>query len=195
MCLARQGERIQAVGSAPRSSSVVNQKPQLRGRRACWWKWALLVCVVAVQHIDTAEAGMTLSTDHRPVSFGLMRLEEEKTLAELGAYHHQITCSSTNGLSWYLKIQVLSPLSSGAETIPLEQFQWEVTSTSGRGTLTRPHQFTAFSLVPDLVSFSAPDEASGQTVTFQLRYLLKIPARQVSGIYQTTIRLTLTEVL
>lgn len=140
-------------------------------------------------------AALEFSTDHRPVAFGMMRLGEEKILEQSGTYQNQITCSSTDGQAWYLKVNVLGPLSAGAETIPLEQFGWWLTSTTGRGTEAHPNMFTPFSLVPDTIYLSTADEASGTPVTFQVRYRLTIPERQISGVYSTTIRFTLTEFL
>ncbi len=154
--------------------------------------YGLLACsVFAVP----AFAALKFSTDGRPVAFGMMRLGEEKILQQSGTYHNQITCSSTDGQPWYLKVNVLQPLTTGAETIPLEQFGWWLTSTTGRGTAAHPNMFTPFSLVPDTVYLSSTNEASGTAVTFQFRYQLKIPERQVSGVYSTTIRFTLTELL
>lgn len=142
-----------------------------------------------------AEAAVELSTDHRPIAFGRMELGQEQVLAQFGTSHNQITCSSTNGQAWYLKISLLHPLAAGAETIPLEAFAWQVVSTTGRGTVAHSNQFTPFSLMPDLVYVSGPNEASGGPVTLQFRYRLRIPAHQVSGIYQTTVRFTFTELL
>ena len=140
-------------------------------------------------------AALEFSTDGRPAAFGVMSLGEEKILAQSGSYHNQISCSSTGGQPWYLKVNVLQPLSAGADTIPLEQFQWWLTSTNGHGTVTHPDTFTPFSLMPDTVYLSSADEASGTAVTFQFRYRLSIPERQISGAYATTIRFTLTELL
>ena len=141
------------------------------------------------------EAALTITTDHRTIAFGVMQLGEEKRLAQLGSYQNQITCSSTNGQSWYLKMHLLQPLSSGAETIPLEQFTWRVTSPNGKGTLAAPNQFAPFSLTPQLVYISGANEASGDAIVLQFTYSLRIPDAQVSGIYQTLIRFTLTELL
>lgn len=136
-----------------------------------------------------------ITTDHRSLFFGPMQLGQEKELAEFGTYHNQITCSSTNQNTWYLKIGLLSPLSSGAETIPLENFQWQLDYTNGIGTQVNPHQYKEFSLIPEPVYISGPQEATGSSITFQFRYYLKIPQVQASGTYNTTIRFTLTEVL
>ena len=154
---------------------------------------AALLCTMMCAAV--VEAAFDVSTDHRPVFFGLMQLGEDETLAQFGTYHHQLTVTSNNGRSWYLKISVLTPLSSGAETIPLDQFQWELVSTTGNGTIAHPHAWTPFSLIPEIVYFSGAGEASGTAVSLQFRYRLQVPQAQVSGIYQTTIRFTLTEIL
>ncbi len=162
------------------------------------WGLRFVIALAAgsvIPMVAPAHAAIEISTDHRQVSFGLMELGEEKILAHQGAYHNDITCSSTNGQSWYVKISVLQPLTSGAETIPLEQFHWQARTSNGQGTLARQEEFTPFSLVPSLVYLSGPNEVTGQRVTLQFRYRLQIPERQVSGIYSTTIRFTLTELL
>jgi hypothetical protein len=142
-----------------------------------------------------AGAALQLSTDHRSVFFGVMQLGEEKTLAHSGTYHNTVTVSSDGGQSWYLKISVLQPLTSGAHTIPLEAFTWQVTSTTGSGTLAQGNAPRPFFLTPDLVYLSGPNEAGGQPIQLQFRYALRVPDAQASGVYQTTIRFTLTEVL
>jgi len=124
-----------------------------------------------------------------------MQLGEEKTLADSGAYQNEVTCTSTDGQTWYLKVNLLQPLSSGAETIPLEAFRWQLVSSTGNGTAANAFQPRAFSLTPDLIYLSGPSDASGSPVRLQLKYILKIPEAQVRGVYQTTIRFTLTEML
>lgn len=143
----------------------------------------------------TAYATIEISTDHRALFFDVMQLGEEKELAQLGGYHNQITCSSTNGNTWYLKINLLQPFTQGQETIPLESFKWQLAWTGGKGTLLSPYQFKPFSLIPDLVYISGANESAGAAIDFQFKYYLKIPETQVSGAYNTTIRFTLTEVL
>ena len=156
----------------------------------------LIVTAAALMAVTTpAWAGLTLSTDHRAISFGLMQLGEEKALAEAGSFHNEITVSSTNGQTWYLKISLLQPLTFGSETIPLEAFSWQLATTTGNGTVVTPFQARPFSLTPELVYISGPNEAGGTNVRFQLKYLLKIPEAQARGLYQTTIRVTLAEIL
>jgi hypothetical protein len=157
-------------------------------------KIALIALMIFIFSLS-AYAALEISTDHRSLFFGLMKLGEEKGLAQLGVYHNQITCSSTNGNTWYLKINLLQPLSFAGETIPLENFQWQLVWTNGNGTQVGNYQYKPFSLFPDLVYTSGPGEASGQGINFQFKYSLKIPEVQLSGVYNTAIRFTLTEVL
>lgn len=157
--------------------------------------WSSMLALALSGLTVPAFAALELSTDHRSLFFGLMELGEEKLLADAGSFHNEITCSSTEGRPWYLKVSVLQPLTSGSETIPLEQFAWQLAGTNGKGTVTNRNEFRAFALVPDLVYLSSPEEATGQSVQLQFRYSLKIPEAQVSGVYHTTVRFTLTEIL
>lgn len=154
----------------------------------------ILILMLIESILFPASAAIEISTDHRPVFFGIMQLDEEKALAQLGAYHNQITCSSTNGNAWYLKISLLQPLTLGVETIPLEYLKWQLVWTNGKGAVVNPYQFKEFRLFPDLVYISGPDEATGNSINFQFKYYLKVPPNQVSGVYSTTIRFTLTEI-
>lgn len=142
-----------------------------------------------------AWAGLTLTTDHRSLVFGLMQLGESKELAQFGTYHNELTCTSTNGQTWYLKIQVLQPLSNGAETMPAERMEWQAETPEGIGTLQNPNHYTPFSVMPQLVYLSGPNEAGGGTIHLRLKYRLTVPEDQISGAYQATMRFTLTEVL
>ena len=142
-----------------------------------------------------AWAALQFSTDQRQLFFGVMQVGERKELAQLGTYHSQITCSSTNGRMWYLKVNVLQPLSFGGRNIPLENFQWQVSGSNGTGSIAHPHEWRPFSLMPDTVYISSPTEQAGTPVQLQFKYSLQIPDAQVAGVYQTTIRFTLTEAL
>jgi hypothetical protein len=154
-----------------------------------------IVIILITSFSFTSYAAIEISTDHRSLFFGLMQLGEEKELTQFSTYHNQITCSSTNGNAWYLKINLLKPLTSGEESIPLENFKWQLVWTNGKGTVVNPYQFRGFNLVPDLVYISGADEATGSSINFQFKYYLKIPEVQTSGVYNTTIRFTLTEIL
>ena len=160
-----------------------------------FFRSALLMISLIGALAAPASAEVELSSDHRSLFFGFMRLGEEKTLAESGSFHNEITCASTGGASWYLKISLLQPLSSGAEEIPLDHFRWQLARTDGNGSVVTQSQFRGFMLTPDLVYISGPGEAGGQKIHLQFRYALTIPDTQVSGVYHTTIRFTLTELL
>ncbi len=140
-----------------------------------------------------AYASLELSTDHRSLFFGVMHLGEEKELADFGGYQNEITCRSTNGISWYLKVNLSQPLGSGQGVIPAENFKWQLVWTNGNGTRPGAYSFKAFSLMPDLVYISGPGESAGGSVKFQFKYSLRIPEIQHSGVYNATIRFTLTE--
>ena len=155
----------------------------------------LLAVLLAVALIAApVEAALELSTDHRSLSFGLMQSGEEKMLAQSGSYQTEVTCLSTNGATWYLKISLLRPLASGGEIISPEQFAWQVTGSDGVGTVVSSTEFRSFSMVPELVYISGAGEANGQPVRLRLRYMLKVPEAQISGLFQAAVRFTLTEV-
>lgn len=157
-------------------------------------KKIILISIIVGGFLSCAYAGIDISTDNRSLFFGLMHLGEEKELTQSGAYHNQITCKSTNGRSWYLKISLLQPLSCGVETIPLDYFKWQLVWTNGKGMTISPYQLKPFNLIPDSVYISGADETSGSPIDFQFKYYLKIPEMQISGVYNATIRFTLTEI-
>ena len=161
-------------------------------RTPCRAAAALLVLAAL---IPPAFAAMEFSTDHRSLFFGLMQPGEEKILAQSGSFHTEVTCTSTSGMTWYLKVSLLQPMTSGGESIPLEGFGWQVTRSDGTGTVVSPNEFRNFSTTPDLVYISGPGDADGRPVRLQFRYQLKLPEAQVSGAYHANIRFTLTEVL
>ena len=156
---------------------------------------ALLVFAAALAAAGPAWAGLTFSTDNRPLVFGVMDIGEERELVQGGAYHNQLTCSSTNGRAWYLKVSLLTPMTSGSDALPADAMQWQVVRASGTGTVPYLHQWHPFSLQPETVYLGSADEAAGRPVQIELKYQLNIPEIQVSGSYQATIRFTLTEVL
>lgn len=159
------------------------------------WRSGLLALSLIMAAASPALAALELSTDQRPLVFGMMQLGDTKELTQLGTYHNEVTCTSNNGRLWYVKINVLQPLSAGGDTIPLENFQWQLAWTNGIGTIPNPYHYVPFRLIPELVYVSGSNEAAGQPVRLQFKYALQIPEAQVSGAYQTTIRFTLTEIL
>ena len=169
--------------------------PYARAPLNSWMRGLVSLVFAFGGFAGSAWAGLELSTDARSLFFGRMQLGEEKELAQFGTYHNEITCSSTGNKTWHLKINLLHPLAAGNDTIPVESFAWQLFETAGIGTVANQRQFVPFQLSPDLVYVSGPDEAKGARITFQLKYRLRIPEQQVKGLYQTTLRFTLTEVL
>ncbi|MBL7081852.1 MAG: hypothetical protein ISS44_04750 [Candidatus Omnitrophica bacterium] len=153
----------------------------------------LIAMLLIVQRLGFA--ALQISADKKAVSFGLMHLGETKELAQYGGYDHELVCSSTNNTTWYVKISLLKPLSSAQDSIPLENFKWQLVASNGNGTIANPYQFKEFSLFPELVYISAPEENSGRSVYLQFKYYLKIPEIQTRGSYNTVVRFTMTEVL
>ncbi|OIO32729.1 MAG: hypothetical protein AUJ70_04885 [Candidatus Omnitrophica bacterium CG1_02_40_15] len=136
----------------------------------------------------------TMSTDTSNVSFGEMAIGDWKELGG-GTYHNQLTCKSTNGKTWYVKIYVLAPLTSGTKTINNSYFKYMPGWTNGTGSVQNQYSFIAFSGISSLVYVSGPDDNSGSDVYLQFKYGLSIPANQVAGIYNTTVRYVMTETL
>ena len=155
----------------------------------------LLSTIILLGLQQLAPAALEVSTDKKAISFGLMYLGDDKELAQYGGYHNEITCSSTNGNTWYLKISLLKPLSSVQDSIPLEYFKWQLAASDGKSTPITQYQYREFSLFPELVYISSPEENSGTPVHLQFKYRLEIPEAQTAGSYQTVIRFTITEVL
>lgn len=153
---------------------------------------AFFLCFCGV--VSSADAALELSTDHRSLSFGMMDAGEEKTLAQSGSHHTEVTCLSTNGQTWYLKISLLRPMTAGGQEIPAEYFGWQVTQSDGTGNTVSSNEFRPFSMVPELVYISGSGEGNGQPVRLRFRYMLKVPEAQVNGFYQAAVRFTLTEV-
>ena len=158
-------------------------------RRAGMLGMSLLMLALGA---PTAQAALDLSTDARALFFGRVQLGEEKELAGSGTYHNEIACVSTNQKPWDVYIELLQPFTSNQATIPLDAFEWQAVRVSGTGTLAT-HRSTAFQTTPALVYQSGPNETSGQTVTLQFKYLLRVPEHQPSGSYYTTVRFTLME--
>jgi len=153
------------------------------------------VAALALIFNSAVYAALEISTDNRAVDFGQIKPSESKELAYLGGYHHEITCNSSNARTWYLKVSLISPLSQGSNTIPLENFKWQLNWTDGEGTVTNPYNFREFSLTPELTYMSGAADNQGEDVRLRFKYYLEIPPAQAMGIYTTVIRFTLTEIL
>lgn len=155
----------------------------------------IILTILFLSISTSAWSTFSISTDNRAIDFGQMALDEAKELTYLGDYHNEITCTSSNQKTWYLKVNLLSPLSSGANKIPLDNFKWQLSWTDGKGSIAHPYAFKEFALFPDLTYISGPGESAGTGIRLRFKYSLKIPQAQAQGIYSTIVRFTFTEIL
>ncbi len=136
----------------------------------------------------------TMKTDTSNIPFGEMDMGEWKELGG-GSYHNQLTCKSTNGRTWYIKIHVLAPLTSqGIRTIDNSHFRYIPVWTDGAGNL-QNNSYNAFTSTPALVYVSGPNDNGGNNINIQLKYDLSVPTNQVAGVYNTIVRYIMTETL
>jgi hypothetical protein len=157
----------------------------------------LLLIFLAMPAPAFAVFDISIEGNYKTISFGAMKLGEEKTVSRKGGYEHQFNFNSTNGRTWYFKAQLLMPFTSGAHTIPPENFQWIAEQViNGRGvlatTLSRPSSFASY---PVLIYTSADTDNTGTDVQIRLKYKLKIPKNQVAGAYTGHIRFIIVEEL
>lgn len=136
----------------------------------------------------------TMSTDTSNIPFGKMDIGEWKEKGG-GSYHNQLTCKSTKSKTWYIKIYVLAPLTSGTKTIDNSNFKYMPGWTNGTGNVQNQYSYNAFTAIPALVYISGPDDNSGNEIYIQFKYGLSIPANQIAGIYNTTVQYVMTETL
>jgi len=103
-----------------------------------------------------------------------------------------VTGSSAGGDPWYLKVAVVSALSSGSDFIPNENFTWNGTSEgkgSWYGSVDR-----SFAGGSNTAYISSRDEsASGAKVASKFNFRLTVPEDTKPGSYTTTVMFTLTE--
>lgn len=153
----------------------------------------IMLSLIFITTISLASS-FKMSTSTSDISFGEMDIGEWKQLGE-GSYYTQITCKSTNGKTWYLKTYVLTPLTSGARTIDNSYFKYMPGWTDGTGTIQNQYTFNAFTTTPTLVYLSGGGDNNGNDIHIQFQYGLSIPAHQVAGPYNTTVRYLMTETL
>jgi len=158
---------------------------------------ATFAMVVGYSAIGAASASISMTIDRDMIDFRTMDPGETRELSDQGVYHNQITLSSTNNKTWYLKAHLLRPFTSGANSIPNQNFRWKVISIgSGRGTVyNNVNTENAFSNQPSLIYTSADSDNTGTEVVLQLRYILEVPKNQIAGNYDAVIRFTIIEIL
>ncbi len=145
----------------------------------------------------TADGALQMTLDYNMIDFGAMNTGESKEVSIKGVYHNQLTCSSTNNITWYLKAQVVKPFSSMQYAIPEDNFKWTVVSVGiGRGIVNGGLNFTfPFSRIPVLIYTSDAADNQGAAIDISFRYTLAIPENQVAGNYNATVRFIMIETL
>jgi hypothetical protein len=148
-------------------------------------------CIIFFSH--NAFAGtFTLQTNNSMLSFGTVKNGEWK---ETGNSDYQVTCQSSGEKTWYLKMQLVLPLSSGAYSIEAENFKWMAAWTDGRGMPSNQYQYNDFTVMPMLVYTSGNTDNTGNVVNIQLKFGILIPNDQISGNYSGVVRYVMTETL
>lgn len=143
-----------------------------------------------------ADATFSFEADNTVIDFGFMDIGQTRALRDRGDYHNQVTCQSDTGNTWYLKIHLVEPLSSGIDTIANKYFTWQVSSVlNGKGLLFHEDEFYPFTMNPELVYTSDQLDNTGNEIKLRFEYRLSIPKSQVPGNYRTTVRYTMTELL
>jgi hypothetical protein len=155
---------------------------------------ALLLTVVAV---PSSQAVITMTIDRAMVDFRIMENGQSTEVSDQGVYDNQVTCTSTNNVTWYLKTNLVRPFTSGPNTIPNENFSWKVVNVvNGRGMVfNNLNAANSFTDARSLVYTSDPADNTGAEVRIQFRYLLTIPKNQIAGNYFATVRWTMNETL
>lgn len=160
-------------------------------------KISILIAIVISVLTGNVYAGITMSLDRDMVDFRTMEMGQTQEVSDQGVYHNEITLSSTNNQTWYLKTQIIRPLTSGANTIPNENFKWKVVEVvNGKGivynNINVANPFTDFK---GLIYTSDPLDNTGIEVKIKFRYILIIPKNQIAGNYFGSVRWTMTELL
>lgn len=157
---------------------------------------SIFIALLLISIATTCLAGkLTISTDTSSISFGAMDIGGQKELGSSG-YHNQLTCKSTNSKTWYIKIHVLAPFTSqGIRTIDNNYFRYMPVWTDGTGSLQNILSYSAFTTMPTLVYVSGPNDNDGNNINIQFKYDISVPANQVAGAYNTTVRYIMTETL
>jgi len=160
-------------------------------------KISILILIVILTLSGISHAAITMSVDRDRLDFGTMENGQTKNLADQGVFHNQITCRSTNNITWYLKVNMMQPFTSGPNTIPTDSFRWEVADVvNGKGIVTNNKNIeTPFTNLKSLVYTSDTTDNNGTDIGLRFRYHLTIPKNQISGNYFSYIRWTMTELL
>ena len=162
-------------------------------------KLSSIFIIIAVLFVNSplSHAAISMSVDGIIIDFRITDPGQSKELYDkAGDYHTEVTCTSNNNRTWYLKAKIVTPLRSGPNTIPMQNFKWKVTSViSGQGTVNNINQFNEFSAVPVVIYTSDPADETGNQVKIRLRYGLTVPKNQITGTYNCILRFIMMETL
>ena len=154
------------------------------------------LCLSLLTAPGMADAAISMSLDKNMIDFRAMDPGDTREVSDQGSYHNQITCSSTNSRTWYIKAHMVKPFTYRQFTIPAESLKWMVVSVGdGKGTVyNNLNTQNPFSTIPGTIYTSSDLDNTGREVKIQLRYILAVQKNQVAGAYDGLIRLTMTEV-
>jgi len=156
-----------------------------------------IVLTILFSTVASVHASISMTLDRDLVDFRTMESGQTQTVADQGVYHNELTCSSTNNRTWYIKANMIRPLTSGANTIASENLKWMVVDViNGKGIVFNNRNIAnPFSFAKGLVYTSDPADNTGTQVKLRFRYILAIPKNQTAGNYYGSVRWTMTEVL
>lgn len=161
--------------------------------------FVLIITIAAISLVATHNvyASLTIDIDRNLLDFRAIDPGDSMEIADQGTYHNEITCTSTNNQTWYLKARLIRPLTYGTYTIPNENFRWIVVSIGdGKGTLyNNLNVANPFTDMSQTIYTSADTDNTGTAVKIRFRYVVTIPKNQVAGPYDAVIRLTMNEYL
>lgn len=156
-----------------------------------------IILTILVSMAASAHASITMDISRDLVDFRTMESGQTQTIADQGVYHNELTCTSTNNRTWYIKTNIVRPLTSGLNSIAPENLKWMVVDVlNGKGIVYNNRNVAnPFSFAKGLVYTSDPADNTGNQVKLRFRYILAVPKNQVAGNYYGSVRWTMTEVL
>ncbi|MDD5439855.1 MAG: hypothetical protein PHS37_06695 [Candidatus Omnitrophica bacterium] len=142
-----------------------------------------------------AEFNVSITDNNNYLDFGAVKCGEEARIALKGGYHHAIQCVSTNGNTWYLKIDVIRPFTCGDKTIPMDNMAVVVEQqVSGQGiVMYGTNRDIPLTGRETTIYTSALGDNTGQQVVLNIYYTLKIPENQVAGSYTANLQYVMIE--
>lgn len=157
----------------------------------------VVVLSLAVSGPAWGEFDIVLEDSDNYLDFGALDLGQANELAEKGGYQHEVRCTSDNENTWYLKLQVIRPFTSGVHAIPMKNFFVIVQDrVTGEGSVTHGiNRELPLEATSTLIYTSSGDDNTGTRVDLRMRYRLEIPRNQVAGSYTAQFQYVMVEKL